>query len=285
MAEVFGITIGKKPEPEGPPTPPSLEEMVKETRSFRPSEVGVDLLPRYVRTRYESRALRNKFVIAGSALAIMFAGAWGVGSIVNKSNEGEIATYDSQTQEMNMQASALAPYQSYTVNVDAKRETMYTRMSTDLNAGSAASAFSNAANSSGSNITQYSINITHASPEGDPMGGGSSDCPSPDPFNTTESIGCITFSGTAPGSENVAQLVGALNGTEGFADAYIPSISTAQGGEGQAQETTFSGSVAFDATLRSGRYDDLANPIVNTAAPADPAADAEAPVDDSAPLD
>lgn len=282
MAEVFGITIGKKPTPEGPPTPPSLEEMVKETRAFRPGEVGVDLLPQYVQSRYESKALRNKFIIAGSALAIMFAGAWGVGSIVNNSNEGEIATYDSQTQEMNMQASQLAPYQSYTVNVDAKRETMYNRMSTDLNAGSAAGAFASAARSSGSDITQYSISITHASPEGDPMGGGSSDCPSPDPFNTTESIGCITFSGTAPGSENVAQLVSALNGTEGFADAYIPSISTTQAGEGQAQETTFSGSVAFDASLRSGRYDDLANPITTTA---DPAAGPEAPAEDSAPLD
>lgn len=268
MAEVFGITIGKKPEPEGPPTPPSLEEMVKETRAFQPGEVGVDLLPHYVKSRYEAAALRKKFIIAGSALAVVFAGAWGVGSLVNKFNEDEIATYDSQTQEMNMQASALAPYQAYTVSVDEKRETMYNRMATDLNAGSAAGSFANAANSSGSNITQFTINVTHASTDGTPAGEGSSDCPSPDPFNATESIGCITFSGTAPSSDNVAQLVSALNDTEGFANAYIPSITTAKAGEGQAEETTFSGSVAFDASLRSGRYDDLANPIVNTAEPA-----------------
>lgn len=267
MAEVFGITIGKKPEPEAAPTPPSLEEMVKETRAFQPGEVGVDLLPHYVKSRYEAAALRNKFVIAASALAVVFAGAWGAGSLVNKFNADEIATYDSQTQEMNTQASELAPYQSYTVNVDAKRETMYNRMATDLNAGSAAGAFSSAANSSGADITQYSISITHASPDGAPAGEGSSDCPSPDPFNTTESIGCITFSGKAPSSDNVARLVSALNDTDGFANAYIPSITTTQAGEGQAEETTFSGSVAFDASLRSGRYDDLANPIVNTAEP------------------
>ena len=68
-----------------------------------------------------------------------------------------------------------------------------------------------------------------------------------------EVIGCVTLSGTASSRDAVGQLVENLAGSDAFAEPFISTTTTDEGAS-----VAFSGSVALDPKVFSGRYDDLA---------------------------
>jgi hypothetical protein len=256
--KVFGITIGKDKKAV---TPKTASERPTPVSSWKPTLPAVNAIPVSILNKYENKELIRKFAAIGGVVVIIFGALFGYSIFASINHQQELTEFESSSTELNQQIQALQPYEAYKSAVANKMTTLSTYLSTDVNVSGMLNSLYSAAAANGVTFESLDINISDASPTGEAVNSG---CVQVDPFNPSTSIGCITFSGSQPNSEALNNLFNALQGQEGFVDAFLESATyeSSEGGTGN----TFNGSIAFTDAFYSNKYTNLTldiNTLIN----------------------
>lgn len=225
---------------------------------FTPRTPEINIIPAYVLEDYKTAAIRNKFIAVAATLALGFAGLFVYQAVSASQHEQSLDALNARTSELNAEVRQLKVYEQYQQGVLDKRTAIGTTMNTDIALGQIAEALNTAASANGVTITGMSISVNS-----DPTS-GSGECVNPDPFTTTSSVGCVTFTGTASGRGAVEGFLRELENTNGLVIPYIPNYVSGEGEGGNA----ISGSVAFTEEFQSQRFAELLVPY-GQEAPAD----------------
>lgn len=234
-------------------------EVINMARAFIPGTPGVNILPASVTREYKVESMRARFMVSGVALLVGFAGLFGASAVFHFDKNPDLDNVLAQTEEINAQSQTLSKYQTFYTSVDRKRQDLGGLLTTDINHGDLLSTISNAAAQSGVSLTSLAVSAPAASGGAAPTGTAST-CPSPDPFGTVATVGCISFAGVAGDRESIGRFVDTLNATPGLVNAYVPTTTVGEG-EGGSSRSQVSGTVSFTQELYTGKYNSLTLPL------------------------
>lgn len=252
---MFDINIWKKKDFTVSSGALSSDEVIKVSKEFTPGVPGVNLLPESVNQGYKLVALRNKFIFAIGIIILSLTLLLIISKVFSFDRPSGLDSVKSQIESATKQRANLLDYQIFYKSVEDKRQTMSTLMAHDIDFGNLISLVEDAAASSGVSIG--SINVVTNDSKSTAIGG----CPSPDPFGSTSTVGCISFSGVTSDRVGIGRFVSALNSIKGFTNAYVPS-STVGGQSGAVSSVSqVSGTVSFTDIYYTGKYTDLAVPL------------------------
>lgn len=252
MAEkIFGITIGKKKKNpvELPLENRNIKEEMAATKRFIPGQPSINIIPQYVLEGYNTKILVSNFTRGIIGFVAVFALLFGGKLFIDMQAAEDIKALEQEETVLQAEARNLAPYQSYVNAVDAKRQSLFTQFANDVNFYNIAQNINNAAATS--NVEVRSMAFTLAAV------GAEATCPTPDPFSSQPTIGCVSLEVFAPNNDQLIQFSNALerDSNGGLLYAYFPSSSTSEDGIG------FTGTVSFTNVFNNVRYGDMAFPI------------------------
>ena len=217
--------------------------------------VTVNLLSPASFDRIAARRLRRRFVAAGLVLAIAVGAGWMVQHSRVSATERDVATAQAETSRLTNETHALAPVRVFVDGVAAQQRVAHTAMSGEVYLSRVLDGL-RAALPAAARFDTLGVTVVPVDPTGATdatTGGAVPVCPGPDPFNTRETIGCVTLAGAAPTRAAVGDLVIALGRSPLFVEPFISTTTTADG-----STVSFSGSVGLSDEVRSNRYVDLA---------------------------
>lgn len=238
--------------------------MRRRTEAEPVTEARVDLLSPWVHDRLRARRLTERYGLGLLALVLLLAAGWTYQRVALAQAEADLRGEEAAATTLQQQIADLGPVQQYVDGVDRRARTVQELMLSDVAFSEVLAALAEAT-PGGASIDSLSVDLpTPAAVAGlvdaqgrvtdvDPSRGllGAA-CPGPDPFATLVVVGCLTISGTAADRSTVGRLVEELDRSKEFVEPFI-STTTATEGSG----VTFTGSVALDPKVFSGRYDDL----------------------------
>lgn len=245
-------------------------EVINMARAFIPGKPGVNILPRSVTDEYKVESMRTRFIAGGAALLVAFGGLFGASAVFHFDQNPDLDNVLAQTEDINTQSQALGKYQTFYTSVDRKRQDLGALLTTDINHGDLLSTIQNAASQSGVSLT--SLTVSAPTSAGAAPTGTASTCPSPDPFATVATVGCISFAGVAGDRESIGRFVDTLNATPGLVNAYVPTTTVGEG-EGGSARSQVSGTVSFTQELYTGKYNSLTLPLSSIFNPTEEPAD------------
>lgn len=198
---------------------------------------SVNLLPAETTERQRARKIARRFVLAGVGLAVVCGGVWLAQARAINSAEDELAAAEQAHADSQAQLTPLLPVKAFSAAIDQQQTVVGTAMATHTSFSRALTGFA-AAWPAGSTMRTLDAVL------------GTS-CAGPDPFQTSTSIGCLTWSVTVPGEQQVRDLTAAIPASPGLVDPYLTGAVRNEG--------TFdaSGTVNFDPQLLTGRFADL----------------------------
>lgn len=218
-----------------------IEDMV-----FIAKKPEVNLLPQNVLDGYTAHDLKIKFSKIGAVTVVVFLALFGVSTLSHSLSQGEIEKLGQEAVDANVQIRGLQPYETYKSTVEEKREALSGQMQKNLNVSGIISALNKVGADTNINFTKMSLDTA------------TSDCTSPDPFNTVSTIGCLTFSAEGSGADSVVKFYGATKDVKGFVNPYIPGDS-AVAKEGKS---TMEGSIGITEEFYAVTgTDELSTPI------------------------
>lgn len=225
---------------------------VAEARSFKPLAPSVNIIPPKVVEQHKVDTVRKTSGFVGAVLATALVAIFAYGTYANSGVDEELSTIMQATTQTQAEAAKLSPYKAFYREVELKRESLHAALVGDTKVGEIFSAVTAAAAQNG--VSLSSVNISLYDPKtGASTGSGS--CPSPDPFVSVPTAGCVDFSGEAPSRQAIAAFVKALNNTPGFVNGYVPSSS--QSGSESGDSASVTGSVGYTADFYSTRHEGL----------------------------
>lgn len=270
--------IGRKENQGGPKAPRGTES----------AEFGVNLLSAWVLDELRVRRLRERFVYGALVLLIVVAGGWTYQVLSLRTAEADLQAQEARESAIKTQITELEPVQTYvdgvvrqatTVTMTMRIEVSFAQVLRQLDKASPDGITVSAAGVellAGPDLTvpggtgdataaaaaPADTGEEQAADDGatqaerlleDPARGLSGEgCPGPDPFDTIETIGCLTISGEAVDREAVSILVERLDRQRAFAEPFITTTTT-----GNGEPLVFEGTVGLTPRFFSQRYDDL----------------------------
>lgn len=241
--KVFGITIGKEKPPVNPADAPVPEV------TFVPSLPSVNALPVKIKEQYRNRALINKFISGAVGLAVIIGALFGYSAFGEMQHSAAMTKYDDEAAALNSQIAALQPYENYKVQVGGKLTTLAEYLAKDVDAAKIVRVLFEYAATYNISFTEVSLSIV-----GDD---GKNSCPSPDPFNTIETIGCVSFQGHMPDAAGLNGFIDSITNTSGFVNVFLRNATYGS----SYSNNNFSGSFAFTSELYSNRFSNYVLPI------------------------
>lgn len=238
--------------------------MRRRTEAEPVTEARVDLLSPWVHDRLRARRLTERFGLGLLALVLLLAAGWTYQRVALAQAEADLRGEESAAASLQQQIADLGPVQQYVDGVDRRARTVQELMLSDVAFSEVLAALA-AATPGGASIDSLSVDlptpgavaglldaqgaVTDVDPSRGLLGAA---CPGPDPFATLVVVGCLTLSGTATDRSTVGRLVEELDRSKEFVEPFISTTTTTEG-----SGVTFTGSVALDPKVFSGRYDDL----------------------------
>lgn len=224
-------------------------------KPFEPRLPGVNLIPQSVLDGYALRAYQGKLIKIVAVLIIVMllvgAGLFGL----QKITEYKLASAKQEEQTYAQQVKELQPYETYKEEVSSKSQTIGTKMATEIDTGEVSSEIRKLAKSSGVKLTSTVISVntgeTATDASGASTGGDASSCVLASPFNSSPSVGCVSFTGEGDRS-GVAKFLEEIDGNSNFSNAFVPKTSA--GGE---EKATFEGTVNFSGEFMTNNYSDM----------------------------
>lgn len=257
MAEtsLFGLKInlpdfGKKEQNQAAAGEDFSEE---ELKNFTPNIPHVNLLPPSITERYAVERLRNKFLAAALGVLVFLGIGYGGTMILESQAENRLSELEQETMALNSELQELSVYKVYVDEVDAKRATLFDQFTGAIQYANLARWVQSAADENDVMISDFSFGSTE---------GSGSSCASPDPFNPSSAIGCITLNATAEDVQAVVGFTESLNENPAFINPYFPTVTLAENG------VTMNGSVAYTAEATTVPYPDMAVGILEALDPA-----------------
>lgn len=219
----------------------------EELAVFVASPPNLNLIPEQVLAYYGILQIRNKILAVVAIIALVFVGFYGYNKFNVNDVQSQIDELGKQTATVQSQTQALMPFQQFYKGVNDARLELAEYTKNDTDTGAIMAAVDSAASAAGVKLSNVSVNVTGTDSETTQ----STTCPSPDPFGSYSSSGCIMFEGNAPDRQSVAVFAANLSQTPGFQNAYIPNTSIGETG------ARVQGSVSFTAEFLTQRYSNL----------------------------
>ena len=245
--ELFGLKFGKDETEKYKAQDALGEDELFRVDTFVKDQPRVDALPSFVIKEYEAASAYKGVWALLALLMLLGAGSFLAVGFFSVSNQDKIDDLTAQNTSLQEQATALTPYNTYFLEVDAKREAIYNKFSVDVNYaeifnGLRAPAAANSIE--GMNYSAY------------PQTG---QCYTEDPFTPTTDVGCITFNAeTLRNWEAVHSFSDDLNATTGFSNVYFPVITLSDETDGK---TTFEGYAGFTQEMFNNKFAPLSVPL------------------------
>lgn len=238
--------------------------MRRRTEAAPAVATSVNLLSPWVHEDLRVRRWRERFGLGLLALLVLVAGAWAFQRVALAQAEADLRGEEATAASLQRRIADLAPVQAYVDGVDRRARTVQERMVTDVAFSEVLEALADAT-PAGARIESVSVELPATRADAgavvdaagtvtDPTRGlEAATCPGPDPFATLVVVGCLTLTGTADDRDSVGDLVRLLDRSRHFAEPFVSTTTT-----GDGAGVSFSGSVALDPKVFTGRYDDLA---------------------------
>ena len=231
-------SLGKKGEGEA--------EEVVEHALFVPSLPQVNLLPKEVTDAIAIGRIRRAFLVAAVLLVAAVAGVWWLQGSTIADAEADLAAATTQNTELRQDLDALAPVQAMYDQITSLQSVVTTTLASQPQASLVLERLAEAGDAVGGSpaVSFLSANVTYS---GIPLPGEDLNaCPSPDPFGTEITIGCLNFTATARDREQVSSLLRELEADPIFIGPYVTSTTATEvagvgGGPGRTV-VAFSGS-------------------------------------------
>lgn len=199
--------------------------------NYVPALPEVNLLPPSVKEKYASQDMAVKFAKTGVAIATVFGLIFTAGWVMDMVQDSKLNQINAETQSINIEIQALAPYSQYLTEIEAKRQSLSQALSGTVDTGAITQDFKKLAKNAGYELNSYSLSVQN----GDGALEGS--CVNPDPFTPSSGIGCINF--TLEGDGNLGNLYKEFNKEgSGFINIYVPSTSN------EGEDSSVNGSVS-----------------------------------------
>jgi hypothetical protein len=203
----------------------------------------VDLLPGEVRDAMAVARIRNWTLIALVVVGVVAAGVWWVqGSTIQRA-EDSLAAAREQNSLLQAKLKALGPVKAMYNQITTLQQLVTGTLAAQPQASTVIDRLSQAGQGvTGDPIAITSVNVAYTGipAPGNPV----SSCPNPDPFGTSITIGCMTFSATATDRDQVAQLLRLLDDDPLFVGPYVTSTTASESPAGPSGSQTRS-SIAF----------------------------------------
>jgi hypothetical protein len=188
-------------------------------------------------------------------LVLLVAVGWALQHLRTGSAEEQLAVEKTHTTQLAGQTAELAPVRAFVTTVDQQkvlaRDTMRGEVYLSRVLGGIKRATPPGATVDGLAVT-VAPPADSAEAEAAAVAAGdeaTAACPGPDPFNTRETIGCVTLSGSAGSRQAVGALVVSLGDDPMFVEPFISTTTTADG-----EGLVFTGTVGLSTKAFSGRY-------------------------------
>lgn len=224
---------------------------------------SVDLLSPWVHEQLRVHRWRRRLLAAGVALVVLLAGGWSYQRLALAGAAADLRGEEAVAGQLTREIAALAPVQGYVDGVQRRVRTVQQAMLSDVDFAQVLAGL-DAAAPVGVGIDSITVDLPASRPDAaralavdgtvaDPARGlEAATCPGPDPFAALVVVGCLTFSGTAVDRAGVGALVDALAASRWFVEPFVTTTTTSDG-----SPIAFSGSVALDPSVFSGRFDGL----------------------------
>lgn len=220
--------------------PVNIEEMV-----FIPKKPEVNLLPPEIIQGYKAKDLTAKYIKIGVAVLCAFLLLFGISTISEKMSSSKVVELEDETASLNIEIRKLQPYETYKTTIEAKRSALQGQMQKNMDVAGIIESMNKLASDANMTYTQITLDAN------------STECTSPDPFNTVPTIGCVTFTADGNGADSVIKFFESAKSVEGFVNAYVPGESAVQT-EGKS---TLEGSIGLTDKFYSKANQDLIIPI------------------------
>lgn len=218
-----------------------IEDMV-----FIAKKPEVNLLPQEVLDGYTASSLKFKYLKIGAVVVVVFLALFGVSTLSHALSQGEIEKLGQEAVDANVQIRGLQPYEMYKTTVEEKREALSGQMQKNLDVSGIMNSLNKVGSDTGIKFTKMSLDTA------------STDCVSPDPFNTVTTIGCLTFSAEGSGADSVVNFYSATKDVKGFVNPYLPG----DGAVAKEGKSTMEGSIGITQDFYSSvGTDELSTPI------------------------
>jgi len=231
--------------------------------NYKPTLPRINVLPDEITAKYETAALARKFGVGVIAAAVLVCATFGGGVLLNMQHQKALAGLDGQTTQLQSDITALQPFQLYKDGVEAKRTSLSTALTSDVDMASILDDLNSQAGNN--NVTFDTVDVSlSATASADTAAGGAAatggECFNPDPFSATATIGCITLSGNSSNKDEVTGFFNGLDSTDGFVNSFISSVTNTNS-ETDGNTTQFNGSISITSVFYSGDFADLAAPL------------------------
>ena len=208
--------------------------------SFQPTLPMVDLLPAAIRESMAVARIRRGLIVAAGAVIAILGVIWLLQGQQIADAEATVAQAEAQTAETQAKIAKLAPVSEVFAQIQGQRELVQQTLAAQPQASEVLNRLRTAASSvDGPPIALSSVSVAYQPlPE---AGGVLNQCPNPNPFDDTITIGCLTFGATAASRDQVSQLLRALEADPLFVGPYVAGTTVNGSGPGSV---TFTGSAA-----------------------------------------
>lgn len=207
---------------------------------FVPTLPQVDLLPASVRDAIRRARVRRYFVLVAVLIVVASAGVWFLQSDRIAIAERAVADATATNESVRRDLEALAPVRQMDEQISQLTDVVTQTLAAQPRAAAVVERILQAGRAAGGRAVSFStIDVVYG---GIPQPGSTlNDCPNPDPFKATITIGCATFSATMESRDDVATMLRLLEADPLFVGPYV-TTSTATTIEGEGDVVSFTGS-------------------------------------------
>lgn len=218
---------------------------------------SVDLLPASVRQHFAIRRIIRRGIMGGIAiLAVATALWWSQAAAINNAR-AELTAAQDLNSELRARATSLAPLGTLSSALTQTQDFVETQLRDQPRGSAPISRLAEiAASVRGPAVPISSVSITY---HGLPSPGEElNPCPSPNPFDTEITVGCMAFSAVASSREQVSALLRALESDALFVGPYVTATSISTDVDGSTT-VAISGTVGLspDALINPPTSDEL----------------------------
>jgi hypothetical protein len=229
----------------------------------------VNLLSPSVFEALTARKVRLRFIAGSLALALFVGAGWGVQRLQLEEADKLRAVEQGETARLDARTRGLAPVSEFVSTVASQQALVRKTMANEAFLSLVLDGLRHAT-PTGVRIDSVAVTIDPSPGVGAagatavPKSATAGTCPSPDPFTTQATVGCVVFAGTATDRATVGQLVILLAKTGVFIAPYV-STTTASASTSTStaasDQVAFTASVALTKRIYSNRYAALGAPV------------------------
>lgn len=226
----------------------ATEDKNVEYKPFAPTLPVVNIIPSSVKLKYAKEKIINKFLLGIITLTALFLVIWGANFAISGIQKAVNNNIVGEINGLQAQVAKVEPFQRYLDGIELTRSNMAKVFAKNIDMGTVMTELTKSANAN--NVTITSMKISESTSTND-----KNTCVNTNPFSATDSVGCISLTGTSTNKDGIINFFKELNKVAGFSDAAIASIGAS------GNTIVFTGTVNLTQKLYINKFGYLTTPI------------------------